>query len=278
MTDRAASATALGVATLRAAHQFIDGAPPILHDPVIGRLLGPEVIEKVRASPDRLAQPELRALRAHVVLRSRYAEDRLAEATARGVRHYIVLGAGFDTFAYRQPPWAARLRIFEVDHPSSQMAKQARLATAGVVTPENVEYVAIDFERTSLRDGLAASGFDAQVPTFVSWLGVMMYLSQPAIDAVFSFVAALPPPSEIVFTFSAPPPPGAADTFAKGAAELGEPWLTRIEPETLEAQLRAHGFAAVTFLTPAEAIARYFAGRTDGLPPPRAARIVSASR
>lgn len=249
MTERAASATALGVATLRAAHQLLDPPPKILDDPIVVRLLDPEVIARVQAHPERFAEPHVRRLLTHVVTRSRCAEDRLAEAVARGVRQCIVLGAGFDTFAYRQPAWASALRIFEVDHPASQQAKRARLATAGIAAPSNVEYVAIDFETTSLRDGLLTSTFNPRASAFVSWLGVMVYLTQAAIDAVFAFVASLPRGSEIVFTFTAPPQPGAADGLATRAAEVGEPWLTRVEPEGLERQLRAHGFSAVTFLT-----------------------------
>ncbi len=55
MTERAASATALGVATLRAAHQLLDGTPKILDDPVVLRLLDPEVIARVHANPERFA-------------------------------------------------------------------------------------------------------------------------------------------------------------------------------------------------------------------------------
>ena len=249
MTDRAASATALAVATLRAAHQLLDGSPKILDDPVVLRLLDPEVITRVQTHPERFAEPGVRRLLNHVVTRSRCAEDRLAEAAARGVEQYVVLGAGSDTFAYRQPAWASRLRIFEVDHPASQAAKRARLAAAGIAPPSNLEYVAIDFESTSLVDGLARSPFDPRSPAFVSWLGVMVYLTQPAIDAVFSLVASLPAPSEIVFTFTAPKAPDEPDEIAERAAAAGEPWLTRIEPERLEHQLRAHGFRAVTFLT-----------------------------
>ena len=249
MTDRAASATALGVATLRAAHQLLDGDQRILDDPVVLRLLGPEVIARVQANPERFAEPNVRRLLTHVVTRSRCAEDRLAEAVARGVHQCVVLGAGFDTFAYRQPPWASALRIFEVDHPASQQAKVARLAAAGITIPPNVEYVAIDFETTSLRDGMLRSRFNASAPAFISWLGVMVYLTQSAIDAVFAFVASLPPSSEIVFTFTPPPEVGAADGLASRAAEVGEPWLTRVEPESLERQLRNHGFGTVQFLT-----------------------------
>ena len=249
MTDRAASATALAVATLRAAHQLLDSPPHVLEDPIVLRLLDPDVIERIRANPERFEAPPVRRLLLHVVARSRHAEDRLGEAVARGVRQCIVLGAGFDTFAYRQPAWAAPLRVFEVDHPASRDAKRARLAAAGITIPPNVSHVAIDFETTSLMDGLATSSFDPRVATFVSWLGVMVYLTQPAIDAVFTFVAALPPPSENVFTFTAPKAPDESDEMAERAAAAGEPWLTRIEPEVLERRLRAHGFTAVTFLT-----------------------------
>jgi methyltransferase (TIGR00027 family) len=248
VTDRAASTTALGVATLRAAHQLLDRAPLILDDPVVLRLLDPSVIERIQANPDRFQEPHVRRLLHHVVTRSRCAEDRLSEAVAAGMRQYIVLGAGFDTFAYRQPAWASALRIFEVDHPASQQAKLARLSAAGVAIPSNVEHVAIDFETTPLRDGLLRSTFDPGAPAFVSWLGVMVYLTLSASDAVFAFVATLPPPSEIVFTFSAPPEPGNPDALAARAAEVGEPWLTRIEPDALEQRLRAHGFSSVTFL------------------------------
>ncbi len=38
----------------------------------------------------------------------------LVTGAARGIGQAVSLGAGFDTFAYRQPGWAQSLRIFEV--------------------------------------------------------------------------------------------------------------------------------------------------------------------
>ncbi len=46
-------------------------------------------------------------------------------AVRAGIGQYVILGAGLDTFAYRQPGWAAGLRIFEVDQPASQQVKRA---------------------------------------------------------------------------------------------------------------------------------------------------------
>ena len=75
-----------------------------------------------------------RDFRAFMAARSRYAEDRLAEAVARRVAQYVVLGAGLDTFAYRNP--FPPLRVFEVDFPATQEWKRALLAEAGIALPE----------------------------------------------------------------------------------------------------------------------------------------------
>ena len=68
----------------------------------------------IRAEPLRDEEnPIARPLRAFLAVRSRIAEDALADAVAAGVRQYVVLGAGLDTFAYRNP--FPDLRVFEVD-------------------------------------------------------------------------------------------------------------------------------------------------------------------
>jgi methyltransferase (TIGR00027 family) len=275
---RQSSNTAVAVAGLRAAHQLIDGTPKILDDTVIVRLLGGDAAERINASIDRLQSPRVRGLRSHVLLRSRYAEDRLEAAVGRGVAQYVLLGAGLDTFAYRQPHWTRGLRIIEVDHPASQAYKRERLAAANIAVPENVLYAAIDFEHESLADGLRRCGVASDVPTFFSWLGVMVYLTEDAIDAVFETVARFPRSSEIAFTFAPPrdvSDDGGADgpSLADAAAAVGEPWISYHEPATLEQKLYRFGYTSVEFLTPADSAARYFAGRSDGLPPPRRSSI-----
>jgi methyltransferase (TIGR00027 family) len=207
-------------------------------------------------------------------------EDRLQLAAARGARQYVILGAGYDTFILRQPEWAKALRIYEVDHPSTQMEKRARISRAGRAVPPNASFVGIDFEQESLRDGLVRSDVRFDVPTFFSWLGVTMYLTEAAIDAVLRTVLEFPPASEIAFTFAPPAAPGsegAMRAIAARATAMGEPWLTYFEPAALERKLRELGFAQVEFLEPAESAARYFAGRADKLPAPTRTTIVSAT-
>lgn len=275
---RGPSRTARAVAALRAVHQLFDGEPKLLDDPIAGRILGPLAIDRLRGKLTDFMAPGILALRSHVVLRSRYAEDRLREAVRRGVRQHVILGAGFDTFAYRQPEWAGALRIFEVDQPASQDEKRSALGAAGVTVPPNLQLIPCDFERESLGDALRGGGLDDTSPAFVSWLGVMVYLREPAADDVFRHVASLPASSEIVFTFA----PRAENSqggsrLAAIAGAAGEPWRTYVDPDELLEKLRGFGFSQVALLTPAEAKARYFMGRSDALPPPRHASIASAT-
>src|SRR5271163_808264 len=229
MPERNSSRTALGVASLRAVHQLLDGEPKILDDPIAARLLDASVIEEIHTIPARIHESMARGLRSHVVLRSRFAEERMAQAVERGVRQCVILGAGFDTFAYRQPDWARDLRIYEVDHQATQEDKRRRLRSAGIPVPANLEFVAIDFERVSLYEGLLTSSLNFSEPAFFSCLGVLVYLTREAVDAVFQLVAGYPVGSEIVFTFSLPESALSGNEAANRAAlagmasSLGEP-------------------------------------------------------
>jgi len=203
MQEGKGSRTADRVAERRAAHQVRD-RPLVLDDPIALRVIHPEVARALREHPPKhetsLVGPYLRAF---FVMRSRFAEDEMALAVGRGVRQYVVLGAGFDTFAYRNP--FPELRVFEVDHPDTQAIKRQRLADAGIDAPASLTFVSIDFTTTALADALHSAGFDSSAPAFFSWLGVVPYLERPAIDATFRFIAALPQETEIAFDYAVPP-------------------------------------------------------------------------
>jgi methyltransferase (TIGR00027 family) len=219
--------------------------------------------------------------RAATVLGCRFIEDRLRSAVERGVRQYVLLGAGFDTFAYRQPGWAADLRIIEVDHPASQECKRERLAAAGVSMPPNVAYVPIDFELTTLAEGMVSSHFDASLPAFFAWRGVTQYLTSAGIETTLRYVLSRPRSSGIALTFCLPDALAGEDEaavrfFADYGAGLGEPWISRFAPERVVEWLRELGFSEITHLTPDVARERYFHGRTDGLRVPIYEQVVNA--
>ncbi|HEV7735171.1 MAG TPA: class I SAM-dependent methyltransferase [Candidatus Binatia bacterium] len=277
MDDARRSTTAERAAMLRALHQLIDD-PRVFDDPIVIRLLSPEHVARLRTDPTSLDTPGARSLRAFIAVRSRFAEDVLHAA---GVEQYVVLGAGLDTFAYRTPH-PEGLRVFEVDHPATQAWKRERLATAGIVPPPNVELVAFDFERQSLAEALATTGFDPRRPACVSWLGVTVYLTVDAIRGTLAWVASLPSGSTIVFEYAVPSASSDAGAqiragMAARSAAVGEPWITFFEPDEMARMLAAAGFTDVEDLDPEAAYQRYFRNRQDGLRPRGTARLVRAT-
>jgi methyltransferase (TIGR00027 family) len=254
----------------RAAHQLLD-SPRIFEDPLAVGFI-PEASEQaiLAAADDHLA-PLPTLLRSLFALRSRFVEDRLAEAAARGVRQYVILGAGLDTFPWRQPGFALPLRIFCVDHPSSLASTLSYVRARGLVTPPNVTIVAIDLERGQLAERLTKHGFAHGARTFCSLLGVTQYLSRDAVEALFGFAASLPAQSEIVFSFVPPDDQlvesdFTATTYSGTLAEtLGEPWKTRLRSSEAVRILTGLGFGELFHLTPERAHQRYFAGRSDAL-------------
>lgn len=277
MSDNKASFTALATAYMRAAHQLLESKPLIFDDPVALPLLGPEASKNIRDTKDHYQASEVLALRTRIILRSRFTEDRLAAAVARGIRQYIILGAGFDTFALRQPSWARKLKIVEVDHSGTQSLKRSYIDAAGITIPENVLFVDINFERESLHEGLCRYNVSLENPTFFSWLGVMMYLKEEAIDAVLHSVALFPKGSEIVLTFVRPQG-NSPSIIAQSVVNLGEPWLSHFEPDEIEVKLRNFGFSKIEFLTPEAAEISYFRSRPGDLPVPKQTNILSAIR
>jgi methyltransferase (TIGR00027 family) len=279
MTPGQPSRTMLRTATLRAAHQLLD-KPLILNDPIAVGLV-PESSERAMlATLDN--QHDQMALRSLFALRSRFAEDRLAEAAARNVRQYVIVGAGLDTFAWRQPDYARNMKIFALDHVATLAWTQVRFWERGLPKPANLTFVPVDLEDGRLGECLAEFGFDLDTPSFFSALGVMHYLDRQAVDTLLGFASSLKAGSEIVFSF-APPEDDlqgddvrmAVDAVGRVAA-IGEPWKTRLRLRELVERLTRFGFSDVFHLTPELAQQRYFAGREDGLKPPGFEQIICA--
>jgi len=264
------SRTALRVALRRAAHQLHDAKPLVFEDPLAVRILGKEHYEEVKRTPDSVKRPFSAALRAFMVVRARLAEDTLAAAVRElGVRQYLVLGAGLDTFACRNAYMG--VRVFEVDHPATQAWKMKMLAGAGIVPPESAHFVAVDFEKDSLRARLKAAGFDEHVPTVTAWLGVVPYLTTEGFRATMRLLARFKAGSEVVFDYSQPrealPPVEQLmlDSLSARVALAGEPFQLFFTPAQLAEELEWLGLRVVEDLDSTALSARYLSGREDGL-------------
>lgn len=279
MQEGQPSRTAERVAAERAAHQILD-SPRLLDDPLAIQLVSPDCRQELLEHPERHDRSPLsRPTRAIVVVRTRVAEDELATT---GVSQYVLLGAGLDTFAYRNR--YPNVRVYEVDQPDTQNLKHSRLQRAGLAPPPNMTFVPCDFSRDAVADALAAGGFDRTRPAVFAWLGVVMYLDAADVAGTLRYIATLPAPTSVIFDYAQPPEafPWLQRVFYRMVldrlAQIGEPWKSFMQPEPLREQLLSLGFSSVEDLGGDEINDRYLANRSDGLKARGIGRIAIARK
>jgi methyltransferase (TIGR00027 family) len=218
---------------------------------------------------ERAMHPVARDFRLFMAARSRYAEDRLAASVAEGVAQYVVLGAGLDTFAYRNPFPA--LRVFEVDFPATQQWKRELLAEAAIGLPGSLTFVPLDFEHKTLAEGLAEAGFDLGAPAFFGWLGVVPYLTLDAFRSTLATIGRLPAGTAVSFDYAFRPETLSLkrrlvfNALSARVAAAGEPFRLFFAPEELEIELRNAGFNRIEQVDSDRLNELYFKDRADGL-------------
>ena len=263
--------TAVRTALWRAMHVEVDAAPHVIDDVVGLQLIAPDA--NWRDRPD-MHPDGTRGFRASIVARARFIEDLVTEQAAAGVGQYVILGAGLDSFAQRRPEFGDRVRIFEVDQPGTQAWKRRRLVEVGFGIPEWLRLVPVDFETgESWWEGLVAAGLDPARPAVVASTGVSMYLSKEATAATLRQLAALAPGSTVAMTFLVPAElvddadRAGLEASSRGARGSGTPFVSFYAPDEMIALARGAGFPDVRYVSTADLVDRYFAGRSDGLRP-----------
>ena len=228
---------------------------------VQGYILGGAQFFEPEIDPATLQPNDLlrRLVNVHIapspLCRASYTEKSLRAAVLTGAKQYVILGAGMDTFAFRETEFLSKYRVFEVDHPLTQVNKLERITRAGWTAPDNLAFVPVDFTKDSLAERLIAAGFDPSVKSFFSWLGVTYYLSVEAIDAMLSSLSKLcADGSSLVFDypdedFFEAPEKRVQNTIMM-AKTGGEPMKTAFSYSELEMLLEKHGFLIYELLTP----------------------------
>jgi len=253
------------VAAARAAHLCYDRPPYLLEDDRAEALLGPLANELVPAYADDGPSWLLRENRLFIPFRARYAEDRLELAYRAGVRQLVVLGAGLDSYAFRRPADQAALRVYEVDHPSTQKWKTSRITELGWALPESLHFVACDFEETRVSSALRAAGFGTDEPALVTWMGVVYYLEpETALAALADLSGVLAPGSEVVFDYQLPVEDLSSryqaqqQQIGRYLKEVGEPQPNRYRREALREEILGAGFAEAVMEEREALFERYF--------------------
>ncbi|KJH64711.1 class I SAM-dependent methyltransferase [Acinetobacter calcoaceticus] len=285
MKEGQSSRTAEAAAALRANH-FKNTVSPVFSDPYAfeltsrswKKLLSSPLLVKVMNSA--VLNRTLGLLTGQVVGRSRYAEDLLDQAVQQNTQQYVLVGAGLDSFALRESHHYPTLKIFEVDHPDTQAAKQAKLKKLGEI-PATVEFVAINFEKESISEALARSLYERSAPAFFSWLGTTHYLNpQTTLQTLKSIAEFAANASEVVLDYSTDfqELTGIERIGSMGVAQfthlLKEPLLGQFKPTDLHHAVEQMGFEVVEDLSGEAITERYFNGRIDEIRHTSATRLL----
>ena len=228
---------------------------------VQGYVLGGAQFFEPEIDPAKQEPKELlrRLVNVHIapspLCRAAYTEKALKAAVLTGTKQYVMLGAGMDTFAFREPEFLSKYNVFEVDHPLTQADKLERITCAGWTVPDNLIFVPVEFAKDSLTERLTAAGFDPSVKSFFSWLGVTYYLSAEAIDKTLAELSSLcVDGSTLVFDY---PDENFFDASEKRVQNTimmakagGEPMQSAFSYGELEKLLETHGFLIYELLTP----------------------------
>lgn len=169
---------------------------PLFVDPWASQIAGREGEEIAKRLDARFAPMEL-----WLGLRVAYLDRLVGMAVDRlSIRQIVILGAGYDTRAARLP--RAGVKFFEVDHPATQQAKRDKLATLAGYPLDAATFVSCNFEREDPIERLVACGFSTSEPALVIWEGVVPYLTEAAVRATATRLAAgLDPRSLVAFDF-----------------------------------------------------------------------------
>jgi methyltransferase (TIGR00027 family) len=266
---REAARTGMGPTVLVAVEQKLPPAERIVDDPFAAAFLPPVARALLACCGPGVARWMMRAterknpgLWGGILCRKRYIDEALRDVSAR-MEALVDLGAGFDTRACRSWPGAV-LPAWELDQTGNIEAKRRRIVARNGHVPEHVKLVAIDFERESIADALAAPGYTASLRTFFIWEGVTQYLDEASVRATLDFLATAAPGSRLALTY-------VRKDFLEGRELYGAPaiyqrfveqqpiWRFGVEPEALSAFLAAYGWRVLEHPEPAALAQRYIA-------------------
>ena len=185
--------------------------------------------------PTRSARFEMADM---IGLRTAAIDAAVRDAIAAGATQLVILGAGYDGRAWRMSELAG-VRVFEVDHPSTQGDKRAHLSELPPAIA-HVSFVSIDFERDALDAVLERAGHDRSLPTCWIWEGVVMYLTRDAVRATLAGVAGRSAPgSTLIVNYHT--------VHRRLLARLifrliGEPQISAWTPAEMAADMRSAGW------------------------------------
>jgi methyltransferase (TIGR00027 family) len=262
------SRTAEAVALARALQQTVPARERILDDPYAADFLQQPYLRFLAGSRlqswllSRFLDFWATGGQEFVAVRARLADDLATEMAALGLKQLVLLGAGFDAMALRIKDALRGVTVFEVDHPATQEVKRKVIGRLG--TPDNLRFVAVDFEQDDFVEKLEQAGHDSRHLSLVVWMGVSYYLTPQAMARALKQIGLLGGEGlRLTFDYilreviDKTTHDREARFAARRVAQIGEPWLFGLRPEEVSEYLAAFEFNLVKDYEPEELRQKY---------------------
>lgn len=263
------SLTAAGIAVARAIESQKPVDERICYDPY-ARRFAPGWLYSMTALFVKMGYAERRGpgVMGFLAARERYIDDILRSFMDNGLQQLVILGAGYDSRAYRFDRLRDHVKIFEVDHPATQMDKLTKVRAVLGTIPDYVTYIPVDFSTQTLEERLPESGYDPNLKTLFIWQGVTMYLTAEAVDETLKFIQQhSTPDSAIVFDYiyrqvlDGVQKHGEVSNMRRYRFMTGEGLVFGIEEGAVDSFLKKRGFSQVRDMDANGLKQAYFTGR-----------------
>lgn len=157
----------------------------ICYDPLAIHFINPKMWEVLVEHPEMAVDTE-EGINS-IVSRVRYLDDIVEKSVKEGLEQLVILGAGFDTRAYRIDG-LENVKVFEVDHPTTQQYKTRKIKEIFQSNSENVVYVPVDFESEKINEELFKKGYNSSLKTLFIMEGFIYYITPEAVAETLSFI------------------------------------------------------------------------------------------
>lgn len=132
-----------------------------------------------------------------VGIRKCFMEEHVRTCLNGGCKQVLIVGAGYDTLAWRLSQEYSNVQFWEVDHPATSQVKQRGLQQLN--PPRNLHAIMADLTTTTLEEVMPQQPeYNTMTRTVVVMEGLLYYLSEAEVRALFRSVANIVGPSSSV--------------------------------------------------------------------------------
>jgi methyltransferase (TIGR00027 family) len=137
-------------------------------------------VKKGRLSPKGMYE--------YIIARTKIIDKVFYSVGVKGFDQILIFGAGYDSRGIRLLKKGQKTKVFELDVPTTQTAKIKQFKKRGISYSSNIVYIPIDFNKETIEEKLKKYGFKPEKKTLFILEGLLMYLTQDAVDETFRLI------------------------------------------------------------------------------------------